>query len=88
MVNQGKFIAQSAAHCQIPNALAFGFFAFANGQGNIDAEFLTISGAGVAGTTGTRYSSSGVSIINTGGGGPNFFPGNVGGSTANGGQYT
>lgn len=37
--------------------------------------------------TGTRYIVTLNSVINTGGGGPNYFPGNSAGSTATGGQY-
>jgi hypothetical protein len=41
-----------------------------------------------AGTaTGTRYLSGSNSVINTNGGGANFFPGSGAGSTATGGQY-
>ncbi|WP_163006077.1 hypothetical protein [Methylobacterium brachiatum] len=46
------------------------------------------SGAGFIGSaTGTRYYSAANGIINTNGGGANFFPGSVAGSTALGGQY-
>lgn len=44
---------------------------------------LTFSGA----ATGPRYQSTTGSVINTGGGGANYFPGNSTGSTATGGQY-
>lgn len=37
--------------------------------------------------TGTRYSASLNGVINSGGGGANYFPGDVAGSTATGGQY-
>lgn len=37
--------------------------------------------------TGTRYSASLNSVINTGGGGASYLPGDVAGSTATGGQY-
>lgn len=37
--------------------------------------------------TGTRYDATLNGVINTGGGGANYFPGNAGGTTATGGQY-
>jgi hypothetical protein len=43
----------------------------------------TFSGA----ATGGRYLADQNSVINTGGGGANYFPGNVAGTTASGGQY-
>lgn len=43
----------------------------------------TFSGA----ATGQRYSVNQNSVLNTGGGGASFFPGNAGGATATGGQY-
>lgn len=44
---------------------------------------MTFSGS----ATGVRYIASGNSVIDTGGGGANFFPGNSAGSVASGGQY-
>jgi cytoskeletal protein CcmA (bactofilin family) len=49
----------------------------------IRAQSSTYSGA----ATGTRYSSTENSVIQTNGGGANYFPGNVAGSTTTGGQY-
>ncbi|RUP39337.1 MAG: hypothetical protein EKK63_10075 [Acinetobacter sp.] len=59
-------------------------FAYANNTGKI--EFwggCSFSGA----ATGTRYTIEFNSTCNVGGGGVNFFPGNVAGGTATGGQY-
>jgi hypothetical protein len=58
-------------------------FALSDSGGLMQAFALTFSG----GTTGQRYNSSQNSIINTGGGGANYFPGNSAGATATGGLY-
>ena len=48
----------------------------------------TIANASITGSaTGQRYNASLNSVIFTNGGGANFFPGNVAGATATGGQY-
>jgi hypothetical protein len=60
-----------------------GAFAFAQHLGLIQALSTTFTGS----ATGTRYAITTNSVINTGGGGANFFPGNVAGTTATGGQY-
>lgn len=60
-----------------------GAFAFAQFLGVIQSATATYSGS----ATGTRYSATTNSVINTGGGGASFFPGNGAGSTATGGQY-
>lgn len=59
-------------------------FAVATILGNINADGATFPAAACAGT---RYSATLNSVIVTGGGGANFFPGNSAGSTATGGQY-
>jgi hypothetical protein len=71
----------------IPVAKAFVIFAWGNNSGHLEAWSMTISGAGVAGTTGKRYQSDGNSVIFTNGGGASYFPGNSSGTTATGGQY-
>lgn len=64
---------------------AFTYFAVAQRVGQIVTSSVpTFSG----GATGTRYIADTNSNIYTAGGGANFFPGNVAGSTASGGQYT
>jgi hypothetical protein len=45
---------------------------------------MTFTGGAI---TGTRYSASANAVIDTGAGGASYFPGNVAGSTATGGQY-
>ena len=58
-------------------------FAAAQVNGTIRADGITYSGT----ATGTSYSVTLNGVIYTGGGGGNYFPGNVAGSTATGGQY-
>jgi len=64
-------------------ARAFTTFAVSIATGVIFGASGTYSGT----FTGTRYSATLNSVINTFGGGANYFPGNVAGSTATGGQY-
>lgn len=52
-------------------------------NGTLSANLVTYSGA----ATGTRYNANLNGVIYTGGGGANYFPGSVAGSTATGGQY-
>ena len=52
-------------------------------QGRIEAASVTFIGT----ATGMRYSAGYSGIINTAGGGANYFPGTVAGTTAAGGQY-
>jgi hypothetical protein len=49
----------------------------------VRANAVTFSGAG----TGTRYTVSANGVVFVGGAGANFFPGNIAGSAASGGQY-
>jgi hypothetical protein len=58
-------------------------FAYASIAGIQAWNGTTFSGS----ATGPRYSVAGNSVVNTAGGGANFFPGNAAGSTATGGQY-
>jgi hypothetical protein len=59
-------------------------FAAATSLGVISSSGGTFSGGTI---TGTRYNVNLNSVINTNGGGANFYPGSVAGSTATGGQY-
>jgi len=52
-------------------------------QGRLEAGNVTFAGS----ATGIRYGGNTNGIINTGGGGVNYFPGTVAGSGVNGGQY-
>lgn len=58
-------------------------FAYGGLLGIVDFYASTVTGA----ATGKRYYSETNSVIYTNGGGANYFPGNVAGSTATGGQY-
>jgi hypothetical protein len=58
-------------------------FAYAAELGIISTATMTYSGSG----TGKRYSASLNAVIQTFGGGASYFPGNVAGTTATGGQY-
>ena len=83
--SSGGFIATSAVSTvTLTGTPAFANeFATASGLGQINAGGFTYSGA----ATGTRYNASLNSVINTNGGGANFFPGNGAGSVATGAQY-
>jgi len=61
-------------------------FAIAATLGLVRINTALVSYSG--GATGKRYQSQQNSVINTGGGGANFFPGNVAGTTITGGIYT
>ncbi|WP_205717116.1 hypothetical protein [Afipia massiliensis] len=68
----------------LTGTLAFsGGFAFADRLGFITNTNVTYSGS----ATGARYTANSNAVINTNGGGANFFPGSVAGSAATGGQY-
>lgn len=67
----------------ITGSPTFNIFAFATRLGLIDIESMTYSGA----VTGTRYSADTNAAIFTAGGGANYFPGTIAGSTVTGGQY-
>jgi hypothetical protein len=86
MQNQGQ-IQTGAFTLTIGSARAFTIFAYADAVSLLYAAGTTISGAGVAGTTGKRYEGHQNSVIHTNGGGANFFPGNAVGSVATGAQY-
>jgi hypothetical protein len=63
---------------------AFSVFAYADAQGLIASYGATFTGGTV---TGQRYNAVLNGVIQTYGGGANYFPGNSAGSTATGGQY-
>lgn len=62
---------------------AFTIFAYVLTLGAINIAGVTFSGS----ATGTRYSVTLNGVINTGGGGASYLPGNSSGSAATGGQY-
>ncbi len=68
----------------ISGAPAFGQnFCQAGSGGYVESVGSNYAGA----ATGTRYNASLNGVLNTGGGGANYFPGDVAGATATGGQY-
>jgi hypothetical protein len=70
----------------IPAAIGFTTFASASTGGAIEATGSTFTGSGVAGTTGVRFNVTLNGIIETGGGGADFFPGSAAGTASSGGQ--
>ncbi|AZO48055.1 hypothetical protein [Mesorhizobium sp. M4B.F.Ca.ET.058.02.1.1] len=80
--NGGMVIFASGLAMTVSGTPAFTSFANATMAGQISSP-ITWTGA----ATGTRYIVNSSSIINTGGGGANVFPGDVAGTTATQGQY-
>jgi hypothetical protein len=84
----GGVFYNTAATITIPSAIACGTaFALAGRNGTL-YNTGTITGAGVASSTGPRYNANLNGVIYVGGAGANYFPGNSAGSTATGGQYS
>jgi hypothetical protein len=84
----GSVFANTAYNVTIGSAQAFATaFALCARNGTLLNYTGTFTGAGVAGTTGPRYSANLNGVIYVGGAGANYFPGNSAGSTATGGQY-
>lgn len=63
---------------------AYVIFASCARSGTLEAHGSTFTGGTI---TGNRYFSDNCAVVFTNGGGANFFPGSVAGSTSNGGQY-
>lgn len=78
----GSFVAASLT-CTITGTPALTYFVDASIGSNATLQAMTFSGS----ATGTRYSATMNSVIQTYGGGSTYLPGNVAGSTATGGQY-
>jgi hypothetical protein len=68
----------------LTGTLTFGTFAYVSVQSLYVAYSCTYTGGTI---TGPRYNTSLNSVINTGGGGANYFPGSTAGAAATGGQY-
>jgi hypothetical protein len=80
----GGFIQYDSVTTTITGTPAFtSAFAQVANTGKIEAVSNTFSGS----ATGTRYSANTNGVINTSGGGANYFPGNAVGTTVNGGIY-
>lgn len=86
-VFQGGWIDQNGSHTvTLTGTPAFSAaFTYAVGLGGIRIQSGTVTFSGSA--TGTRYQAVQNSVIDAGGGGANYFPGDAAGSTASGGQY-
>lgn len=69
----------------ISAAVTLGYFAYAAVSGNVEVTYSSITNPG--NVTGTRYLSTVNGTVITGGGGPNYYPGTIAGSTSNGGVY-
>jgi hypothetical protein len=83
-VNSCSTLYQSGFTVTLTGTPAFSTaFAWCTDAANIQGLGITYSGA----ATGSRYSASSNGVINTQGGGANYFPGNAVGTTATGGQY-
>lgn len=80
----GKFLPSTAITVTLTGTPAFSTaFVQANRLGSIQGSSITYSGS----ATGKRYDSQGNSCIFTNGGGANFFPGDVAGTTTADGEY-
>ncbi len=85
-VNTGGNLSVQCATVTVTGTPAFATaFMLANGGGQVffSSAITTISG----GATGKRYSVTQNAVVDTQGGGANYFPGDVAGTTATGGQY-
>ncbi|MCT9125417.1 hypothetical protein [Cupriavidus gilardii] len=81
--NGGAINTASGITGAISGSQGFGIFALATGLSQINAAGMTFTGTG----SGARYNAQTNSMINTAGGGPNYFPGNVAGAVSTGGLY-
>lgn len=78
------YIAGGSKTVTISGTPAFSLaFAYSNTPAGCETSSFTFTGA----ATGKRYDVSANSVLYTGGGGANYFPGNVAGTTATGAQY-
>jgi hypothetical protein len=82
--DSSAYVAMAGATITVTGTPAFSTaFVLATSLGNISATSVTFSGS----ATGTRYSVDKNALLDTGGGGASYFPGNAAGSFATGGQY-
>lgn len=80
----GGYVAFADAHINLAGTPAFSeSFVTATRGGSVDCWGAVFTG----GATGTRYLVTANGIIDTGGGGPNYFPGNAAGVQNSGGEY-
>ena len=69
--------------CTLTSTPSWGQFVAVIGPLGLTSRNFTFSGSG----TGQRYNASRNGVIDTGGGGASYFPGNSAGATATGAQY-
>ena len=83
-VGHGGYVGANGIAVTLTGTLAFsGSFIFVYACGVFEGGSMSFTGL----ATGKRYDIPMNGVCNTGGGGVNYFPGNVGGTTATGGQY-
>lgn len=87
LIMQNGGLINFAGTITLPAARAFNTTCWADVASRLNDSGGHFTGAGVSGTTGTRYNVTTNSVFNSNGGGANFCPGNVAGSTASGGIY-
>jgi hypothetical protein len=80
----GAIISNAGLTITLTGTPAFSIFALAYMTGMISMQGQTFSGA----ATGQRYNATLCGVIETNGGGANYFPGGTAGATATGGQYS
>jgi len=83
LTRYGSFLNNVGFTVTVTGTPAFATFAQSDYASVIECSLSTFSGA----ATGARYSVGGNAVIQTGGGGASFFPGNAAGTTSSGGQY-
>lgn len=83
----GGVVATPGVTVTIGSARAFTNFVNIEFDSYYQAQNMTFSGAGVAGTTGKRYNADSGGVIQVNGGGANYFPGNSAGTVSSAGDY-
>jgi hypothetical protein len=87
VASNGSVVSVASTICTITGVPAFsGAFAYADAAGYIWAPFATYNppSGPIGAATGTKYFSFNGSLVNTNGGGPNFFPGSLDGISTTG----
>jgi hypothetical protein len=84
LINGRSYAAFNGRTVTIANSPTFTNFIQVSQASLFEAISMTFPGTGI---TGTRYSANGNSVIDTNGGGANYFPGTVPGNVSTGAQY-
>ncbi len=82
-IRSGSYLDCRSLTITLSGTPGFGIFCYGDLISNLLVASLTFSGA----ATGQRYNISGNTVVFTGGGGANYFPGNSAGASATGAQY-